>query len=152
MCYNIKREVAFPPGLPGFMKGGVAVIVGIGLDLCEIGRIKAAIERPHFVERVYTAAEAERIRGASEIRRSEIAAGLFAAKEAVSKALGTGFAGFGTADIEIIPDGAGCPRCALRGKALERARALCGGDGFTVWVSVTHESGMAAATAVVEKL
>lgn len=128
------------------------MIVGIGLDLCEIRRIRTAIERPRFVDRVYTAAEAQRIRGASELRRGEIAAGLFAAKEAVSKALGTGFAGFGTADIEITPDDAGCPRCALRGKALDRARALCGGDGFTVWVSVTHENGMAAATAVVEKL
>ena len=127
------------------------MIAGIGLDLCEIERMKRAIQRPHFVDRVFTAAEAGRIRAASEIRRGEIAAGLFAAKEAVSKALGTGLAGIGTAEIEIIPDDAGCPRCALYGKAQDRARALCG-EGFTVWVSITHESGMAAATAVLESV
>ena len=125
------------------------MIAGIGLDLCEIERMKKAIERVHFVDRVFTAAEAERIRAASDIRRGEIAAGLFAAKEAVSKALGTGLAGIGLADIEITPDAAGCPRCALSGRALDRARALCGGR-FTVWVSITHEGGMAAATAILE--
>jgi holo-[acyl-carrier protein] synthase len=111
--------------------------------------MKKAVERTHFVDRVFTAAEAERIRAASDIRRGEIAAGLFAAKEAVSKALGTGLAGIGLADIEITPDAAGCPRCALSGRALDRARALCGGR-FTVWVSITHEAGMAAATAILE--
>ena len=90
------------------------MIAGIGLDLCEIERMKKAIER-----------------------------------EAVSKALGTGLAGIGLADIEITPDAAGCPRCALSGRALDRARALCGGR-FTVWVSITHEAGMAAATAILE--
>ena len=125
------------------------MIAGIGLDLCEIERMKKAIERPHFVDRVFSVAEAERIRAASGIRRGEIAAGLFAAKEAVSKALGTGLAGIGLSDIEIKPDASGCPRCALSGKALDRAQALCGGR-FTVWVSITHEAGMAAATAILE--
>ena len=125
------------------------MIAGIGLDLCEIERMKKAIERPHFVDRVFSVAEAERIRAASGIRRGEIAAGLFAAKEAVSKALGTGLVGIELSDIGITPDAAGCPRCALSGKALDRARALCG-DRVTVWVSITHEAGMAAATAVLE--
>ena len=127
------------------------MIVGIGMDLCEIGRMGKAIERAHFVDRVFTASEAARVRGASEHRAAEIATGLFAAKEAVSKALGTGFAGFGPDAIEITPDDAGRPRCTLLGKALERARALCGGDGFTVWVSVTHEGGVAGAMAVIER-
>ena len=125
------------------------MILGIGLDLCDIGRIKEAIENEHFLERVYTPAERERIRAASAVRRGEIAAGLFAAKEAVSKALGTGLVGIELSDIEITPDAAGCPRCTLSGKALDRARALCG-ERFTVWVSITHEAGMAAATAVLE--
>ena len=126
------------------------MIVGIGLDLCEIARAGRAIERPGFLDRFYTEAEAARVRGASDIRRPEIAAGMFAAKEAVAKALGTGFDGFGTADIEITPNAAGRPVCRLHGGALERARALCGGDGYSVWVSVTHDGGMAAATAVIE--
>ena len=125
------------------------MIAGIGLDLCEIERMERAIQRPHFVDRVFTAAEAERIRAASDIRRGEISAGLFAAKEAVSKALGTGLVGIELADIEITRDDGGCPRCALSGKARDRARALCG-ERYAVWVSITHESGMAAATAILE--
>ena len=125
------------------------MILGIGMDLCQIARMEKAIERPGFVERFYPPAEVERMRAASGARRAEIAAGLFAAKEAVAKALGTGFSGFGPADIEITPDAAGRPCCALRRGALERARSLCGG-GFSIWVSITHDGGMAAATAVIE--
>ena len=126
------------------------MILGIGLDLCDVERMGKAIEREHFVDRVFTAAEGERIRGVPPTRAAEIAAGLFAAKEAVSKALGTGLAGIGMADIEITPDEAGRPTCALRDKALERARRLSGGALFRVWVSITHEKVMAAATAIIE--
>ena len=126
------------------------MILGIGMDLCEIERMGRAIKKPRFVDRVFTPAEGERIRAASDVRRAEVAAGLFAAKEAVAKALGTGFSGFGTADVEITPDAAGRPTCALHRGALDRARALCGGDAFRVWVSITHEKGMAGAVAVIE--
>ena len=129
------------------------MILGIGLDLCGLERMSRAIEKPHFVDRVYTPAEAERIRGASLNRRPEIAAGLFAAKEAVAKALGTGLTGFGPADIEVTPDDAGCPRCTLSGGALARASLLCGeGALFNVWVSITHDRGTAAAVAVIERV
>lgn len=121
------------------------MVRGLGIDLCAIGRIEKAIQKPRFLERVYTPAERSRILAASEARRGEIAAGLFAAKEAVSKALGTGFVGFGPGDIEIIPDGAGKPQCVLHGKALERA------GNARPWVSVTHEDGVAAAVAVLEE-
>ena len=120
------------------------MILGIGLDLCDIGRIKEAIENEHFLERVYTPAERERIRAASAVRRGEIAAGAFAAKEAVAKALGTGFLEFGPDAIEIVPDAQGRPTCTL----YRRARALAG--SARIHVSITHESGMAAATAILE--
>lgn len=120
------------------------MIAGIGLDLCAIGRMEKAIERERFLERVYTERERERIRAASGMRRGEIAAGLFAAKEAVAKALGTGFDGFGPADIEIAPDARGRPECALH----NRAAALAGGR--SIRVSITHESDMAAAVAILE--
>lgn len=125
------------------------MILGIGLDLCAIGRIEQAIERERFLERVFTPAERARIEGAKGVRRGEIAAGAFAAKEAVAKALGTGFVGFFADAIEVLPDDSGRPVCRLTGGALKRAEALAGG-AFTVWVSVTHESGMAAATAIIE--
>lgn len=121
------------------------MIRGIGLDLCGIERISRFIEKERFLERVYTARERERIRSASDLRRGEIAAGLFAAKEAVAKALGTGFDGFGPADIELIPDGNGRPTCVL----YHRAAALA--NGGHMWVSITHENGMAAATAIWEE-
>ena len=125
------------------------MILGIGIDLCEIARIGAAIGRERFLERVYTERERERVLAASEIRRGEIAAGLFAAKEAVAKALGTGFSGFGLSDIEITPDDLGRPVCALRRGAADRAKALSGGT-YRLFVSIPHEAGMAAATAVLE--
>lgn len=120
------------------------MILGIGLDLCDIRRIEGAIEREQFLKRVYTPREQARITSAAGVRRGEIAAGMFAAKEAVAKALGTGFDGFFADAVEILPDEKGRPVCTLYRGALERA-----GDA-RVWVSITHESGMAAATAILE--
>ena len=126
------------------------MILGIGLDLCQIERIGRAIEKPRFVERVFAPSERARIDAAAYgPRRAEIAAGLFAAKEAVAKALGTGFSGFGTADVEILRDAAGGPACALHRGAAERLMALAG-EGGRVFVSITHDGGTAAAVAVVE--
>ena len=124
--------------------GGFSVIRGIGLDLCDIGRIEKAIEKERFLERVYTPLEQSRILAARGARRGEIAAGMFAAKEAVAKALGTGFAGFGPDAVEILPDENGRPGCTL----YKHARELVG--DARVHVSVTHESGFAAATAIIE--
>ena len=120
------------------------MILGIGLDLCDIGRIEKAIEKEHFLERVFTEGERARILAARGARRGEIAAGMFAAKEAVAKALGTGFTGFGPDAVEILPDKNGRPACTL----YEHALALAG--DARVHVTVTHESGFAAATAIVE--
>ena len=120
------------------------MILGIGLDLCDIRRIEEAIDKRYFLERVYTPRERSRILAASGVRRGEIAAGMFAAKEAVAKALGTGFDGFFADAVEILPDEKGRPVCTLYRGALERA------GGARVWVSITHESGMAAATAILE--
>lgn len=123
------------------------MLLGIGLDLCQVDRLARAIEKPHFLERVFTPAERARIEAAHGPRRAEIAAGLFAAKEAVAKALGTGFVGFGTADIEIVPDDAGRPTCALRRSAAGRLAEL---GGATPVVTITHDAGIAAAVALIE--
>lgn len=118
--------------------------MGMGLDLCDIARIERAIEKARFLERVYTPRERERILQASGVRRGEIAAGLFAAKEAVAKALGRGFDGFGPIDIEITPDAQGRPLCTLHRGAAEAA------GGGSVLVTITHEAGMAAAAAILQ--
>lgn len=65
------------------------MVLGLGLDLVEIGRIAKACEKPHFRARIFTPAENARI----DERGAQTAAGIFAAKEAVVKALGTAFAG-----------------------------------------------------------
>ena len=120
------------------------MILGTGIDLCAIDRMARAIGRARFLERVYTPAERLRIEAATEHRRGEIAAGLFAAKEAVAKALDTGFDDFGPADIEVLPDEKGRPTCTLHNRAAALAR------GGRLHISITHESGMAAAVAILE--
>ena len=74
-------------------------------------------------------------------------AGNFAAKEAVAKALGTGFVGFGPRDIEVLRDKAGAPTVLLYRRALERCRQL-GAD--KIWVTISHGREVAMATAVAE--
>ena len=120
------------------------MIHGVGTDLCEIARIGRALENDRFLLRIYTPAEQERLSGLGPERRIECAAGLFAAKEAIAKALGTGFTGFGFADIEILPDEKGCPRAALHGGAADVLQKK------TVHVSISHDGGMALAFAVIE--
>lgn len=119
------------------------MMLGLGCDLCDVARIRRAMENPRFLARIYTPKEQEHIAR----RGSETAAGLFAAKEAVSKALGTGFRGFGFQNIEILPDDVGRPVCSLTGGAQERLKAM---GGRCVWVSISHSGGFAMATAVAE--
>ncbi len=117
------------------------MILGTGLDLMDIERIARALEKPRFCERVFTEAERERIRRGG----AQTAAGIFAAKEAVAKALGTGFSGFGPWDISLTWTEAGAPRVTLLNGAAARRDALGGGR---VHVSITHCAGMAAAMAI----
>ena len=119
------------------------MIAGLGIDVCEIARIEKALEQTRFLSRVFTEGEQARIRQ----RGVKTAAGLFAAKEAIAKALGSGFDGFGLLNVEIFWDEAGRPRCRLTGGAEERLKALGGG---AVFVSITHDAGVAAAVAVIE--
>ena len=124
------------------------MILGIGTDLCPVERIERALKNPRFAPRICTPWELERLNALCPERQREHLAGLFASKEAVAKALGTGFSGFGFSDIEITPDDRGKPCVALRGGA----RALLDGQNFSVHLSVSHDGGMAAAFAVIEIL
>ena len=120
------------------------MVIGLGIDLIEVARVGQAIERhPRFLERYYTEAE----RAVVARKGAQTAAGFFAAKEAVSKALGTGFRGFGMADVSIEPDELGRPVARLTGGALERMRAM---GGRNLFVSITHDAGFAMAVAVLE--
>lgn len=106
--------------------------IAVGTDIIEIARIERAWRDfgDRFLRRVYTERERERYGG----RPNELAA-RFAAKEATSKALGTGIIGIRWREMEILPNRRGKPVLILHGRAAERARQL-GLNHFSV--SLTH--------------
>lgn len=124
------------------------MIVGIGNDIVEIERIQKGIERsPRFLDKLLTLAERERV-VVGEYYAYESIAGLFAAKEAVSKALGTGFVTFETRDIEVLKDEKGKPFIKLYGGARAIAKEL---EISSVHVSISHTKTYATAFAVAER-
>ncbi len=123
------------------------MIVGVGVDVVEIARVARALERhPRFAERVFTKAERE----ASSRRGVGAAAYLakrWAAKEAVSKALGVGFSGFAYTEIEILNQRSGAPSVSLSGELAGWAAAL----GVTGWhLSLSDTDELAFANVVAE--
>lgn len=124
---------ALPPG------GGV---VGLGIDVCEIPRVAAAIGRhgARFVERLFRPGEVRR--PATSPAYAEHVAGLFAAKEAAMKALGTGMRGVAFRELAIVRAPGGPPCLALFGRAAVQGRRL----GVTgAHVTITHGREIAAA-------
>ncbi|MBQ8846804.1 MAG: NAD(P)H-hydrate epimerase, partial [Lachnospiraceae bacterium] len=118
------------------------MITGIGTDLVEIARVQKAIGRSSFLEKVYTEKERELI-AAREVR----AATNFAAKEAVAKAFGCGFAGIAPIEIEVLREASGMPYVVLHGRARAKAELL----GITkIQVSLTDTKEYAQAYAVCE--
>lgn len=118
------------------------MVVGMGIDLVEIHRMKKAIEKPLFVQRVFTSEEQAYCDGRGRQNAASFAA-RFAAKEAVMKALGTGLAGGGTwQDIEVLPDAQGKPVMTLTGVFGQLAREM----GVTrIHVSLSHSQEFAVA-------
>ncbi|MEA3346033.1 MAG: holo-ACP synthase [Chloroflexota bacterium] len=114
----------------------------IGVDIMETERLRQAVDRwgQRFLDRVYTPREQRFCRG----RISELAA-RFAAKEAISKALGTGIIGrhgVSWREMEVLPDRRGKPLVHLHGRAKQRAEEL----GLAQWaISLSHERNTAIA-------
>lgn len=120
------------------------MIVGIGIDIIEIDRIGAAVERDGFARRVFTAAEREYCDGRGVQRPASYAA-RFAGKEAVMKAFGTGLSAGTWQDVEILAAANGRPTVSLRGHFAELAAKM----GVTaVHISLSHARDYAAAQAV----
>ena len=115
------------------------MIRGIGNDIIKIERVKKASQSEAFMRRVYTSREQERFQ---HIPAS--LAGNFAVKEAVAKMLGTGFCGFGPADIEVLRDELGRPYVNLYKVAKEKADEL-GIVRIHVSISNTKETAVAVA-------
>jgi holo-[acyl-carrier protein] synthase len=113
-----------------------------GVDLLEISRLRAAVERhgERFLARIFTAAEREQCAG----NYASLAA-RFAAKEAVAKALGTGIGPVAFTELEVARGKAGEPLLCLHGKALEVAETL----HLTEWaISLSHTDEYAMASVV----
>ena len=122
------------------------MIIGIGTDIIEIDRIKAAIEiTPSFLNKAFTEKEIELFKAKG--MRVETIAGNFAAKEALSKALGTGFRGYSLQDFEILRDQLGKPIVNISKKAREK---ICG-RVLNINVSISHNKSNAIAFALVEE-
>ena len=128
------------------------MILGIGSDLCDIRRIEKSIERfgDRFTHRIFT--EGERARSDRRAARVPSYARRFAAKEACSKALGTGLRqGVFWRDMEVINLASGRPTMRLSGGALERLRAMTPeGHEAVIHVSLTDDPPMAQAFVVIE--
>lgn len=128
-------------------------VVGLGTDLCEIERIAGVLERngERFAEKVLGPEELKLFRARrarSEVRGIAFLATRFAAKEAFSKALGTGMRMPMTwRACEILPDPSGKPVIRLHGALAE----LVTQRGLSALVSVSDERGMAMATVLLQR-
>ncbi|HLF55583.1 MAG TPA: holo-ACP synthase [Thermoanaerobaculia bacterium] len=125
----------------------MSAIVGIGLDVVDLARFQGVLERhgEAFTRRIFREGE---IRPSAGSARVAHLGGLFAAKEAAMKALGTGWAlGVGFRQVEIARDAAGAPSLRFHDEALRRAEAL---GVATAHLSITHDGRIAAAVVVLE--
>ena len=124
------------------------MIYGIGVDSVQIDRIAKSIEKPAFLEKVYSIDEQNLlIDTIGGKRRAESAAANFAAKEAFLKAVHLGLGGFALHEIAALRAESGMPFYRFSGKAL----AFIEENNLTPHLSLTHESGLATAFCVLEK-
>jgi len=124
------------------------MIVGTGIDLEDVNRIRAAIERhgDHFINRIYTAAEVAYVEGKKN--RFERYTARFAAKEAAMKALGTGMQrGVFFHNFEVRNGLYGRPELCLSGRAAEISAQL---GVRSVQLSLTHTASHGMAIVILE--
>ncbi len=123
------------------------MILGLGIDLVEVERLRKVLSRygQRFLHRVYT--ERERELALSRSDPALYLAAVFAAKEAASKALGTGLRGVGWRDMEVRHEPSGKPYLVFYGRAKRRFEAL---GALRSHVSLSHERGHAVAVVLLE--
>ena len=130
------------------------MIVGTGIDLIDIRRIKKTLDKfgIRFIKRVFTDYEIKR--SENKLKRIESYAKRFAAKEACSKALGTGFrSGVYWSDIGVINKNTGQPSIKLTGGAKKRLEALIPENHYAnISVSISDDFPWAQANVIIEAI
>src|SRR5437763_10710470 len=131
-------------GLPAPLSPPQGVNIAVGIDIIEVDRVRKVYEHhgERFLRRVFTEREIQQCRG--KINRF---AARFAAKEAISKALGTGIHGVAWREMEIVQLRSGRPTVTLHGSARRRAEFL-GLGAFDVSMADLAEISIAVAVAV----
>ena len=116
------------------------MIVGHGIDIEELASIQNAVEKSEgFAQRVLTDKEMERFSSLKGRRQVEYLAGRWSAKEAFSKAMGTGIGKFGFQDLEVLNNERGAPyfsKSPFSGK---------------VWLSISHTDQFVTASVILEE-
>jgi len=121
------------------------MIVGIGNDIIEIERIEKAISKEGFKDKIYTQRELENIKKRGN--RAETYAGVFSAKEAISKAIGTGVREFSLTDLEILNDDLGKPYVVVSEKLDKIIKSKK--EDYQIEISISHSKKYATAMAMV---
>ena len=124
------------------------MIAGIGTDIAEVKRFERWIKNPEMLERFFN--EKEQSTATSEAARCQHYAVRFAAKEAFSKALGTGISGFNLKEVYITNNSEGKPLLNIEGKALALMNERLGESNALV--SLSHEKEYAIAFVVLDKV
>ena len=121
------------------------MIVGIGNDIIEIERIEKAISKEGFKDKIYTQRELENIKKRGN--RAETYAGVFSAKEAISKAIGTGVREFSLTDLEILNDDLGKPYVIVSEKLDKIIKNKK--EDYQIEISISHSKKYAIAMAII---
>ena len=121
------------------------MIVGIGNDIIEIERIEKAISKEGFKNKIYTQRELENIEKRGN--RTETYAGIFSAKEAISKAIGTGVREFSLTDLEILNDDLGKPYVVVSEKLDKILKTKK--EDYQIEISISHSKKYATAVAII---
>lgn len=122
------------------------MIKGTGIDIVKIERMQRAVSSKHFVERVFTEAE-QRYCNAKKQQAVCSYAARFAAKEALVKALGTGFVAGKLLEIEVLNDPLGKPNLLVKGFFYQRITEL---EIKNIHLSLTHTAEYAVAQVILE--
>lgn len=119
----------------------------VGIDTVEISRIKKSARNPRFIKKVYGQNELAEL--AERGMPAQSMAACFCAKEAFSKALGTGIRGFKLSEVELLHEKNGKPCIKLSGNAKKLANSICQDLENCIKVSVTHTKELASVIVII---